>query len=135
VSDDGDRPAGGLPAGDLPEDEPVAERGRRPWILVGVGAVVVVAVIVVLAVLAGRPSGYSDATRQQFLSACTADGGESVRDACTCVYDRMVAAVPYDRFTDVDQQLRAQFPSTPVGEELALPDDVQAIVVACRVTR
>lgn len=122
-------------AGDLPDDEPSAERSRLPWILAGVGAVVVVAVIVVVVVLAGRPSGYSDATRQQFLTACTADGGESVRDACTCVYDRMAASVPYDRFADVDQQLRSQFPSTPQGQPLSLPSDVQAIVDACRVTR
>ncbi|MFN8040531.1 MAG: hypothetical protein U0Q07_15060 [Acidimicrobiales bacterium] len=105
------------------------------WIIGGVVAAVVVVVIVVVAVVARPAPTYSDATRQRFLAACTADGGADVQGPCGCLYDKLSATMPYDRFVDVDQQLKAQFPSTPQGQDLSLPPDVQAALEACRVTR
>lgn len=116
------------------DDDPIAQvvaegprrsRRRLPWLVAaGVGALVIVGVVV--AVLATRDQGgYDDQTRDDFLAACTADGGDPVRPTCECIYDEMVATVPYDRFEEVDEQLTQQ------SGDLTLPDDVSAIVDGC----
>ena len=120
----------------LPDDAPApaSSRSKVGWIVGGVVAVVVL-LVVVIALVARPAPGYSDATRQRFVAACTADGGAGVQGPCGCVYDKLSSTMPYDRFADVDAQLKAQFPSTPQGQPLTLPPDVQAAVEACRTTR
>lgn len=135
-------PSGGVapstaPVADGPAGEPddASSGSKVGWIIGAAVAAVVVLVVVVVALVARPAPGYGDATRQRFLAACTADGGADVQGACGCVYDKLSATMPYERFVDVDQQLKAQFPATPQGQALALPPDVQAAVDACRVTR
>ncbi len=130
-------PAAADPVASGVDDGPdeAASGSKVGWIIGAAVAVVVVVVVVVVALVARPAPGYGDATRQRFLAACTADGGADAQGPCGCIYDKLSATMPYDRFVDVDQQLKAQFPSTPQGQALSLPPDVQAAVDACRVTR
>jgi hypothetical protein len=120
------------PIAALLADVPVGRRSRRPWYL-GAAAVVTAVVVAVAVVLVGRadPPTYSEASRAEFMAACTADGGPPVEPVCACIYDELVARVPYDRFALLDEQLRAVTPDLPQGFPVELPDDVQAIVDGC----
>jgi len=110
---------------------PTPRRSRLPWYL-GAGAVVAVAAIVAVVIL-GRAElpDYDDDTRAEFLAACTADGGAAVEPVCVCIYDELVAEVPYDRFALLDEQLRATAAELPEGLPLEVPDDIQAIIDGC----
>lgn len=103
----------------------------RLWLGIAAVAVAAAVVAVVLLVVV-RPdrSGYDDATRQRFLEACTADGGEAVAVTCGCLYDALVDSLPYERFEEVDRALLDQ-PAEP-GIPLTLPADVQALLDECR---
>lgn len=112
-----------------------ARSGRRvplwAWIA-GVLAVVIIAVGVIVAVTgSGDEPTYDDATRQRFLDACTAEGGEPVRNECECWYDAIVAEVPFDRFEEVDDQLTAEQAGRQPGTPLQLPADFQALLDPC----
>jgi hypothetical protein len=105
---------------------------RRPWYLwagLGMAAVLVVVVIALVA----RPSDptYDDASRNRFLDACTADAGEPARSTCGCLYDRIQASVPYDRFELISDELRREAEGLPPDAPLELPDDVQAMLDEC----
>ncbi len=131
----GDAPDAGSDEAPNAGSDAGSDAGRRSRVAVGVVAALVIVVLVVVAVAASRPAGYTDATRERFLRACTADGGPAVEDACRCTYDKLASTVPYDRFADVDQQLRQQKPAVPDGQPLSLPSDVEAVVASCRVAR
>jgi hypothetical protein len=124
---------------DGPLDDPIARlvaegprrtRRRLPWVVVAAaGAVVVVAVVVAVLVTRDESTaGYDETTRANFMAACTAEGGDPVEPTCACIYDDLVATVPYERFAEVDDQLTQE---TAAAGELALPDDVAAIVDRC----
>lgn len=105
-------------------------RGSRRRVLVVVAVAVVLAgLIAAFVIVMGRSDPtYDDATRSRFMDACTADGGDPVRGTCECIYDGIVASIPYDRFEDVDKLLREQAAS---NEKLVLPDDIDAIRRNC----
>lgn len=125
-------PAGDDPIAALLAGTPVRGRSRRPWYL-GAAAAVVALAAAVTVVIVGRaePLGYDGATRAEFMAACTADGGPPVEPVCGCIYDELVATVPYDRFALLDEQLRALTTDLPQALPVELPDDVQAIVDGC----
>ncbi len=74
---------------------------------------------------------YDDAVQARFMEACTAQGGDPVRDTCACLYGELERTVPFDRFEEVDEQLAAQLQSTTLGQSLTLPDDVRSLLDAC----
>jgi hypothetical protein len=67
--------------------------------------------------------GYSAELRKDFVGDCTDSG--TARKVCGCVYDALEADVPFDRFEELDEQLREG--------AIAVPDDIQQIVVTCAV--
>ncbi|MGH9209281.1 MAG: hypothetical protein ACRD2C_01220 [Acidimicrobiales bacterium] len=67
-------------------------------------------------------SGYSADMRDEFVDEC-ADAGTD-RDVCGCLYDVFEAEVPYERFDELDDQLRS-------GEAVEVPTDVEAMAVGC----
>jgi len=67
-------------------------------------------------------TGYGAALRTDFVAECRAAG--TAEDVCGCLYDRLEAEVPYERFRRLDEQLRS-------GEVDEAPTDVEAIVVGC----
>jgi hypothetical protein len=44
-------------------------------------------------------------------------------EACGCFYDRLAEDVPYERFEEVDEQLR--------DDPTAIPDDIADLAVRC----
>jgi hypothetical protein len=113
-----------------PSDGDSPSRSRwRLWVGLAVG----VLVLVVIVALVARPDDptYDDASRERFLSACTADAGEPVQSTCECLYDRIVATVPFDRFELISEDLEREAQGLPADEPLPLPDDVQAMLDEC----
>jgi hypothetical protein len=105
---------------------------RRPWYFWTALAVLGVVVVVVIAA-AVRPRAqddYDDATRERFVAACTADGGEPVRSTCVCLYDEIVEHVPFDRFELLDDELATEV-QDGADAPLTLPGDVQALLDEC----
>lgn len=102
---------------------------KRTVVVAAVGVIVVVGVVVGVLIARHQPAPtYDDASRQRFVDACSADGGDPVRDTCQCIYDEIVANIAYERFTGVDAQLRAQIAA---GQRVTLPDDIDAFRVDC----
>lgn len=109
----------------------MTRRPRTIAIVAAAAVVVLVAAIAIAAAVRPRPqSDYDDATRDRFLAACKTNGGEPVRDTCTCVYDKIVQTVPFDRFEVMDDLLGAQLQAGP-GQPLDLPDDVATMLQEC----
>lgn len=106
--------------------------GRRRTVIIGaVVAVVLVAAAITAVLLApSDASGYSDEVEENFLAACTADGGDDVEPVCACLYEAIVDTIPYDRFEEVDDALVAQREAEADGD-LRLPRDFEALRVAC----
>ena len=98
------------------------------------GAVVALAALafggLFLARRAATPDTYDAARRQSFMTACIADGGELVRPTCACVWDELVATVPFERYAAVDDELGPLVVAQP-DTPLELPDDIGAIVRTC----
>jgi hypothetical protein len=65
--------------------------------------------------------GYSRAHRAGFVRDCTS--GSANRATCGCFYDRLAAEVPFERFQDVDEQVR--------GPAADLPPDLAAMAATC----
>jgi hypothetical protein len=112
-------------------ESPRAGLPRWAWIA---GAAVLL--VVVVGVIAGAASSsseatYDDAVRDRFLSACTEDGGDPVRSTCECIYAKVEAEIPFDRFEEIDAQLAEQAGAREPGAPLELPSDIEAIRVAC----
>ncbi len=53
------------------------------------------------------PTAYSDAARAAFVDACAPGDGRS-RSVCTCVYDELARAVPFDRFVALNADAAAR---------------------------
>jgi hypothetical protein len=64
---------------------------------------------------------YSPELRDQFVEACTVPGDSEA--VCGCFYDALEANVPFERFQQVDEEIREG-----PGE---LPDDIVDLAVAC----
>lgn len=125
-----------------------SQRNNTPW-LVG-GALAIVALIALVAVLAsgsdsdsddgsstagpgaaedgggGAEAGYSDAMREQFISVCTgqAGGGAEAGSLCECAWNNVVQNVPFEEY----QAFEAAFQEDPTTP---LPAGVQDAVAAC----
>jgi hypothetical protein len=118
-------------------DPPAEPRQRswyqRPWYLwAGVGAAILIVVVVIAAIVRPRPqSSYDDAVRARFLEACTAQGGATVADPCGCLYDKIEQNVPFDRFELLDETLAIQTQTSAPGQPLNLPDDIDAMRLEC----
>jgi hypothetical protein len=67
-----------------------------------------------------REPGYRAELRSDFVEECTDTGTEEA--ACVCLYEALQSEVPFDRFEEADEQLRAGGP---------VPADVEALAVAC----
>jgi hypothetical protein len=123
----GTSPLGGVSSGGHPPVQPgnVSLGGgtnRLLWIAAGVLAVVGVIALILLFGQGGgdddssgtttseatsttaEASGYNATIEANFMNSCTADAqpGEA---ACQCIYDKIEATVPFDRFVEIDQQL------------------------------
>ena len=49
-------------------------------------------------------TGYNATIEANFMNSCTADP-QPGQAACQCIYDKIEATVPFDRFVEIDQQL------------------------------
>jgi hypothetical protein len=115
--------------------------GTNPavWIVVGAAALVVVILLAVLLLVRGGDDGgdttdttdssltaddYSPALRSSFVSTCVeqADGAVT-SEQCGCTYDKFEATVPFDRFKEIDRQLKED-PANP-------PQELRDIVQEC----
>ncbi|HUW01533.1 MAG TPA: hypothetical protein VMW08_04190 [Acidimicrobiales bacterium] len=69
------------------------------------------ALLISAAVIAGcgsdDPGGYDLATEQAFIDQCAQSAD---RQACRCIYLRIVDEIPYERFVELDRQ-RADDPT------------------------
>jgi hypothetical protein len=80
-----------------------------------------------LAVGCGRPApqDYTDQTRAELMAACQAEHDPPlVGDICACVYRSLQVEVAYERFQEIDRELRLE-PHAP------LPDDVVDLLAEC----
>ena len=85
----------------------------------------VVPVSWVVACGSDTPAVYSDETRANVLAGCRAETDRPlVVDLCACTYRSVRSAISYERFQEIDQQLR-ESPDAP------LPDDVVALLAGC----
>jgi hypothetical protein len=98
-----------------------------------VGIVVVVlgasvgAILVALALRPGDPNGYGPSLERAVVGACTrsAPGVDRPEDACRCAYRHLAATMPFDRFRQLDDELRKQGHAA---------DELVTAVKACGVT-
>ncbi len=102
--------------------------GRVVLVVVGVLVLVVLAAGGILSLRDDDPpSAYDDTTEDDFMATCTADAEARAftRPAafCRCVYDRLVAEVPYDRYVELDEALAA--------DPTAVPGQLDRIRSAC----
>lgn len=73
----------------------------------------------------GPPAAYTDETRSNVLAPCHAETDPAmVGDVCACTYRSIRTGVPFDRFRQIDQQLRED-PTAP------LPDDLVELLADC----
>jgi hypothetical protein len=121
------------------------QTGTSPavWIVVGGAALVLVVLLAVLLLARGGDSGggggqtdtttdsslvaddYSPALRSSFVSTCVDQADGSVTsEQCGCTYDKFEATVPFERFKEIDQQIKDD-PTNPPQE---LIDIVQECV-------
>jgi hypothetical protein len=105
---------------------------RRWYVWVGLGVVAVVVVVVIAAAVRPRPqSEYDEAVQARFVDACSAQGGEGVRDTCECFYGKVADTIPFDRFELLDETLAIQTSSLEPGQPLQMPEDVNALLQEC----
>jgi hypothetical protein len=64
---------------------------------------------------------YGADLREQFVADCTAQG--ETEPVCGCFYDALEAQVPFERFQELDEQIR-----DGAGD---LPGDIVDLAVAC----
>jgi len=65
--------------------------------------------------------GYGPELREQFVADCTAQ--DETEPVCGCFYDAMEAGVPFERFQELDEQIR--------DGSSDVPDDIVGLAVAC----
>jgi hypothetical protein len=117
---------------------------NRTPLLIGIGVIAVVLAIVLVVLLSGgddnsggggtttsqgtaasttqQAAGYTGAVRDQFVTACTTNGGTDAR--CGCVFDNIKANVDFSDFKAYDEQL-GNDPETPA------PSWLDSAVQAC----
>lgn len=134
----------------LTESQPAGDgRASALWMIaLAVGAFALVILVVVLVRRTSPPpptgpTGYDSGTRAAFIDACTANAGEPLRHACECTYDKISATVPFDRYRDLDAQVRVARPPGTAGSSAAgpngtsgslgsiVPNDVEVALAAC----
>ena len=65
-----------------------------------------------------EPPRFNDQTRERVMLACRDEADRPlVADVCACTYRSMRSGLSYERFTEIDQQLREQ-PGAPLPAEL-----------------
>lgn len=103
---------------------------RRRKVIVGLAAILIVIAVTIGVVLGLRRSSatYDGASHDRFIAACTADGGEPVRDTCECIWEGIVSTIPFERFVRIDRELRGQAVS---GKDLEMPDEIDSIREDC----
>lgn len=72
------------------------------------------------------PTEYSAENQEAFMAACV-DGpvdGIYQQRVCLCVYEEAEAALPFERFLEINNQLSS-------AEEPVLPDDLVELVAQC----
>lgn len=62
-------------------------------------------------------SGYSDETRNEFVSQCTAGAGDSARDMCECSYEAITDNMSFEEFERYDEAL-SDDPSAEIPAEV-----------------
>ncbi len=106
--------------------------GRRLLLVAAVVAFAAVAFgALFVARRAGTPDSYDARAEATFMDACVAEAGLAMRPTCRCIWDGLVATVPFDRYAAVDDELAPQVADHPAGTPLELPDDVGGIVRTC----
>ncbi len=109
---------------------------KRLWskrlipLLVG-GLLFVVTAGAAIALFGGDDASYTPESREAFLAACTADGGDDVESVCVCWYDSITQPMPYERYDEVSTEFLAQLEADP-DSSLAKPDDFEALLADCR---
>src|SRR4029453_11368342 len=93
--------------------------------MIGRGALVRFALVaaVVSAACSGAPSGYGKQSEAVFMRSCVQTNGQTAERLCRGSYDEIVKQIPYDRWKEIDRELR-DHPNT-------VPSDLERIVVAC----
>lgn len=105
---------------------------RRWYVWMAAGVVVVVVAIAIAAAVRPRPqSDYDEAVKVRFVDACSAQGGDDVRDTCECFYGKVADTIPFDRFELLDETLAIQTSTQQPGQPLNMPDDVNALLQEC----
>jgi hypothetical protein len=119
------------PAGDDPEAHgPDRGRSRALVVALALAAVVVIAVVAIVVAPDGGADEYNDEVEENFLAACTEDGGDDVAPVCACLYAQIVEKIPYDRFEEVNDALEAEQAADDEGG-VRLPADFDRIRVGC----
>lgn len=100
------------------------QAARRVSFRVGPGVLAGAAALVMLGAGCAAPGrapdpGYTAERRSEFLEACSR---EADPEACRCVWDRIVAQVPTERFVEVSEAVAAGEP---------LPSDLAAVAADC----
>lgn len=72
-----------------------------------------------------RHEGYGPELKADFVADCTDAGTPEA--TCACLYDALEADVSYERFQEIDEDLR----SGPTGVPADIPTDIQSMAVAC----
>jgi hypothetical protein len=100
--------------------------------LIALAALVIAAGVGLVLVMADgdeSPPTYTAATRDAFLEACTARGGDDVAEGCSCLYDAIVAEIPYEQYRAVSDEL---LEAPPASGPLPLPEEFDPLLRACR---
>lgn len=106
--------------------------GARRFIPITVGIVAfLIAAGAAVLLFSGDDGSYSPETREAFLAACSADGGDDVESVCVCWYDSITQSIPYDRYDEVNDQFLQELEEDP-GSVIAVPDDFEALLADCR---
>jgi hypothetical protein len=124
----GAAPLGGVPSGGhpVPHGAHVAARGGNRNLWIALAAIAAVALIVVIVLSQGGDSGsgssgYTAEVESAFVSSCTANGSPDAM--CQCAYDEFEATVPFERFEEIDADLR--------DDPTAVPPELVDIFTEC----
>jgi hypothetical protein len=121
-------PLGGIPSGGhpLPAPSPPGSGNRGVWIAVAAIAAVAIVLAAIVATSGGdggggdggEAEGYTPEVEEEFVSSCQAAAGDTglSESQCQCAFDEIEANVPFERFVEIDEQLRED--PTDIPEEL-----------------
>jgi hypothetical protein len=121
-------PLGGIPSGGhpLPATPPSGSGNRGVWVAVACIAAVAIVLAAIIATSGGdggggdggEAEGYTPEVEEEFVSSCQEAAGDTglSESQCQCAFDEIKANVPFERFVEIDEQLREG--STDIPEEL-----------------